>query len=1627
MAWKKPSGQKKNNGNKGTPGPKAPGGPQPTTPQAASKTHYQELQENEVMVLQAIYGDDFVAHEAANGAWKKKSEPCFDIKIKSSTDEDVSMTLGVVLVATYPKSPPLLTIKDNDGLGDSTRFKIQKFVETQPKVFAQAEEEMMDRIVEGIREILEEAAQKKARGLELPSLEEERATHEAKLAKMAEDEKELEKRKKMEETKEEERVLGDMLQEELKRQKTKAKESRKKNRSQHMSPNRAAEDSNDIDEAVVFDQPCKLTDHSGSDLYFQTVIGKTFFREGPVTMVYKVKPVLSARRVRPSLALKQVELKSHGKDSTQFKKQLQSLEAQLESLKKLHHPSLLQLLDFKIDRAISDSDSSAPTIWTVNVLTPVAEKGPLDELLDLAGQIDISKVRLWTSDLLEGLGFLHSNGIIHQDIHPGNILLCRESAGEIVPKLADAGYQRDLHNICTKVSTITSTRAAKSAYWFPPEIAGTSKPQYTQKTDVWDFGIVFLQMIFGLDVPQKYHSPADLMDSLSLSNPLEELVSKLFKSDYKKRPRASELTSSEFLATNAPILVDDDSAIGSGSLISLPQAIPQRLRHDSMSRGPVSSRYAQDYVEEARLGKGGFGEVVRARKMIDGRLYAIKKITQRSQETLSEILKEVRLLSQMNHPSVVRYYNTWLEEVPGYAESETDTSTDGQGTEDSRGTLLQDINIEFAESKSRGLDFMSSSGHPDIEFGYESGEGDEDDDEEDEDEKDSSSGEETESGDEESSRALSIPIRRGRRPSTRPFRTIMYISMEYCEKRTLRDLISRNLSKETEEVWRLFRQVLEGLAHIHSLNIVHRDLKPENVFISAGPDGVDNVKIGDFGLAISGQSMLDKGTASTDAGDMTRSIGTAIYVAPEVRTGGSGSYTAKVDMYSLGVIFFEMSYPPMLGMQRAMVLEQVRVSPPILPKDFKPADKNHSEILLSLLTHNPKERPSSSDLLKSGKLPVQMESETIRRAIAGLSDPSSPYYQKMLSTLFARRLEQAKDYAWDMSSSSGPSQDELMRRYIVKDTLISIFRKHGAVESPTSVLYPRSSHYGQNAVQLLDQDGTVLQLPFDLVMGHARSLARVTTGPVVQRSYSFGNIFRDRQGGGQPDVYGEVDFDIVTNDALDLALKEAEVIKVLDEIVGAFPALSSTPICFHLGHSDLLSLIFEYCGVEQDARHAAAEVLSKLNIRNFSWQKVRGELRSALVGISATSVDELQRFDFRESPSKAISKLKALFEGTDYYQRASSTLAHLKEVYEYSKRFGVSNKIYICPLSSINESFFRGGILFSCLYDKKVKDVFAAGGRYDSLIKEHRPKIGTRFEERHAVGFSLNWEKQLAKPVPRSSGKSFLKKAAEEEAQGIFSAKRCDVLVASFDPSVLRSSGIELVQTLWAHGISAELARDARSPEDLLSKHRDESYSWIVIIKQDNMLKIKTMGRKDAQDADISARELLSWFKSEIRERESRSSAKFRSLVNAQQHHIEHHHQSTSGYGGGTTESERHEQDVRVLVAQTKSKKFNRQNVVEQAQESAAKLVQGFLEGPIAAIETSDDVMDLIRATSLSDADSWRRVEQMVGTVEKKYVREIHDMLQGWRDEFESGRGGPGSAFVYNFRSRSCLYYDLGA
>jgi translation initiation factor 2-alpha kinase 4 len=219
---------------------------------------------------------------------------------------------------------------------------------------------------------------------------------------------------------------------------------------------------------------------------------------------------------------------------------------------------------------------------------------------------------------------------------------------------------------------------------------------------------------------------------------------------------------------------------------------------------------------------------------------------------------------------------------------------------------------------------------------------------------------------------------------------------------------------------------------------------------------------------------------------------------------------------------------------------------------------------------------------------------------------------------------------------------------------------------------------------------------------------------------------------------------------------------------------------------------------------------------------------------------------------------------------------------------------------------------------------------------------------------------------------------------------------------------------LWARNISAELARDARSPEDLMSKHRDESYSWIITIKQDSMVKIKSVARKDVPDVDMATTQVFSWLRAEIRERESKSLVKSRLTT-------------TSQSEASTVADKDREQDVKVLVAQTKSKKFNRRTVVEQAQTNASKLVNSFLDGPILAVETTDQVMELVRDTCLSEPESWRKVEHAVTTSEKKYVREMQVELNNWRWKYENSGDGTRHSFLYNFRTGSCLYYDLGA
>lgn len=158
-----------------------------------------------------------------------------------------------------------------------------------------------------------------------------------------------------------------------------------------------------------------------------------------------------------------------------------------------------------------------------------------------------------------------------------------------------------------------------------------------------------------------------------------------------------------------------------------------------------------------------------------------------------------------------------------------------------------------------------------------------------------------------------------------------------------RNAIENDLWRDESRVEKLFRQISTGLSYIHSQKIIHRDFKPENILL----DSNDNAKICDFGLATTMSLVLQQrprayhyGSNSVLHSSQTEEAGTHFYKAPELANGPAKSlYTVKSDVYSLGIIFFEMSYPLNTGMERHEVLSKLRSKIIQIPNDLPRAKK----------------------------------------------------------------------------------------------------------------------------------------------------------------------------------------------------------------------------------------------------------------------------------------------------------------------------------------------------------------------------------------------------------------------------------------------------------------------------------------------------------------------------------------------------------------------------------------------------------------------------------------------------------------------------------------------------------------
>ena len=199
---------------------------------------------------------------------------------------------------------------------------------------------------------------------------------------------------------------------------------------------------------------------------------ESFLGKGSIGKVFLARH----RRIGRRVALKTVILEQKFEDEDDRDEFFKRLQREAELCASMQHPNVVTLYDVGYDGEVVsylateyvDGESLLARLRRTRPL-------PLDEALDIA------------ADVLRGMGYAHSKGIIHRDIKPANILLTSEGRA----KIADFGVARPLH------SSLTATRSlVGTPNYMSPEQVKTSP--VSTRSDLFSAGVVLYEMLTGL-------------------------------------------------------------------------------------------------------------------------------------------------------------------------------------------------------------------------------------------------------------------------------------------------------------------------------------------------------------------------------------------------------------------------------------------------------------------------------------------------------------------------------------------------------------------------------------------------------------------------------------------------------------------------------------------------------------------------------------------------------------------------------------------------------------------------------------------------------------------------------------------------------------------------------------------------------------------------------------------------------------------------------------------------------------------------------------------------------------------------------------------------------------------------
>ena len=409
----------------------------------------------------------------------------------------------------------------------------------------------------------------------------------------------------------------------------------------------------------------------------------------------------------------------------------------------------------------------------------------------------------------------------------------------------------------------------------------------------------------------------------------------------------------------------------------------------------INQRLKHEYADIESVGKGGYGEVFKCRHIIDGATYALKAVRfnininknenekilkemtlnyllkyKNTPDEIKNILREVIIMSKMQHKNIVRYLDSWIEKSEDQTTESDDDSDFSESIHDNTvseqtsgshnaifsegGPALKDQTTELEDSESSPYKLSELTSSSDSSIIFEDGSGLND----------------QMSDLEDSQYKIKLYL-------------VLYIKMEYIPY-TLKGYINeQKLYSDYKKYFGFVREIAEGLQYIHNQDVIHRDLTTVNIFITAN----EEIKLADFGLSriITSKKMKMETPQKKESNrDLTMCIGTPMYAAPETET---ELYGPEVDLYSFGLCLFEMCYAPINTYQEKDHLFKLLRSEKF-PDDFGSThiQKRAAKLISGLLKPKPSERLSLEFIISEDFLSNDAENQEVIQEGSGMQN-----------------------------------------------------------------------------------------------------------------------------------------------------------------------------------------------------------------------------------------------------------------------------------------------------------------------------------------------------------------------------------------------------------------------------------------------------------------------------------------------------------------------------------------------------------------------------------------------------------------------------------------------------------------